>query len=49
MQGAPRTKQYYCSFRGAPKFSRINDFHKSILGKEWEMKKGKSESRHNTF
>ena len=33
-QGAPRNKQYRCSFRGAPKISRKNDFYTLILGDE---------------
>ena len=38
IQGAPWKKQYHCSFRGALKISRMNDFYRSILGELWDIK-----------
>ena len=38
IQGAPRKKQYHCSFRGAPKIFCKNDFCRSVLSETWQKK-----------
>ena len=41
MLGAPQKKPYHCSFRGAAKISRRNDFYTFTLGQTWKNKVNK--------